>query len=78
MAPRIFLFSIVLGDEYSFYVKSIATYAPTFLGYNNLVLAMVTRTYCYDALCMKWSEQAYEILHKARFVLYFLKKNEPK
>ena len=27
-APRILIFSIVLGDEYSFYVKSIATYAP--------------------------------------------------
>jgi hypothetical protein len=24
MAPRILIFSIVLGDEYSFYVKSIA------------------------------------------------------
>ena len=39
--PRIFIFSIVLGAEYSFYVKSIATYAPTFLGYNNSVLAIV-------------------------------------
>ena len=27
-APRILIFSIVLGAEYSFYVKSIATYAP--------------------------------------------------
>ena len=27
MAPRILTFSIVLGAEYSFYVKSIATYA---------------------------------------------------
>ena len=26
--PRILIFSIVLGAEYSFYVKSIATYAP--------------------------------------------------
>ena len=29
MAPRILIFSIVLGAEYSFYVKSISTYAPT-------------------------------------------------
>ena len=29
------------GAEYSFYVKSIASYAPTFLGYNNSVLAIV-------------------------------------
>jgi hypothetical protein len=28
MAPKILIFSIVLGAEYSFYVKSIATFAP--------------------------------------------------
>ena len=39
--PRIFIFSIVLGAEYSFYLKSIATYAPAFLGYNNSALARV-------------------------------------
>ena len=37
----ILIFSIVLGAEYSFYVKSIAIYAPTFFGYNNSVLAIV-------------------------------------
>jgi hypothetical protein len=31
-------FSIVLGAEYSFYIKSITTYALTFLGNNNSVL----------------------------------------
>ena len=41
MAPRIFIFLIVLGVKYSFYVKSIATYAPTFLEYNSSVLAIV-------------------------------------
>ena len=40
-APRIFIFSIVLGAEYSSYLKSIVTYAPAFLGYNNSVLARV-------------------------------------
>ena len=30
-----------MGANYSFYVKSIATYAPTFLRYNNSVLAIV-------------------------------------
>ena len=40
-APRIFIFSIVLGAEYSFYLKSFATYAPAFLGYNNSALARV-------------------------------------
>ena len=29
-APKIFVFSIVLGAEYSFYKKSIATYATIF------------------------------------------------
>ena len=41
-APRILIFSIVLGAEYSSYLKSIVTYAPAFLGYNNLVLARVS------------------------------------
>ena len=39
MAPRIFIFSIVLGSEYLSYVKSVATYAPTFFGYIISVLA---------------------------------------
>ena len=30
-----------MGADFSFYVKSIATYAPTFLMYNNSVLARV-------------------------------------
>ena len=33
-AHRILIFSIAMDADYSFYVKSIATYAPTFLGYN--------------------------------------------
>ena len=33
-----------MGADYSFYVKSIATYAPTFFGYNNSVLAIVIPT----------------------------------
>ena len=40
-APRIFIFSIVLGAEYLSYVKPIATYAPTFFGYIISVLAIV-------------------------------------
>ena len=40
-APRIFIFSIVLGAEYLSYVKSIATYALTFFGYIISVLASV-------------------------------------
>ena len=40
-APTILIISVVLGAEYSFYMKSIATYAPQFFGYNNSVLAIV-------------------------------------
>jgi hypothetical protein len=41
MAPRIFIFSIAMGADNSFYVKSIVTYAPTFFGYIISVLAIV-------------------------------------
>ena len=41
MAPRILIFSIAMGADCSFYVKSIATYAPAFFGYNSSVLASV-------------------------------------
>ena len=40
-APRILIFSIAMGAVNSFYVKSIATYAPTFFGYIISVLALV-------------------------------------
>ena len=40
-APRIFIFSIVLGAGYSSYVKFVATYALTFFGYTILVLTSV-------------------------------------
>ena len=40
-APRILIFSNAMDTTYSFYVKSIATYAPAFLRYNNSVLARV-------------------------------------
>ena len=39
--PQDFDFSIAMGADFSFYVKSIATYAPAFLMYNNSVLARV-------------------------------------
>ena len=40
-APRLLIFSIVMGADNSFYVKFIANEAPTFFGYIILVLAMV-------------------------------------
>ena len=42
-APRIFIFSIVLGAEYSSYVKSIETHARTFLPLNISVVGSVSR-----------------------------------
>ena len=41
-APRILIFPIAVGADFSFYVKSIATYAPAFLVHNNSVLARVS------------------------------------
>ena len=41
-APRILIFSIAMGAEYLFYMKSIATFAPTFYGYIISVLASVS------------------------------------
>ena len=44
MAPRILIFSIAMGADYTFHVKSIATNASTFLRHNNSVLARVMCT----------------------------------
>ena len=41
-APRIFIFSIVLGAKYLFYVKSIETHARAFLTLNILSIGTVT------------------------------------
>ena len=41
--PRVLNFSIAMDADYSFYVKSIATYAPAFLRYNNSVSARVNQ-----------------------------------
>ena len=52
-APRIFIFSIVLGAEYSSYMKSIAIYALTFFGYIISVLASVNNQATSIALSQK-------------------------
>ena len=56
------IFSIAMGADYSFYVKSIATFALTFFGYIISVLASV------------WIETALKILSKAHnsFSKYFV------
>ena len=40
-APRILIFSIAMGADYSFELNSIETYAPQFFGHNNLFLGSV-------------------------------------
>ena len=52
-APTVLIISVVLGAEYSFYMKSIATYAPQFFGYNNSVLAIVRRALSLIEVCKK-------------------------
>ena len=46
----ILIFSIVMDADYSSYVEFIATYGPTFLGYNNSVLAIVHNNQITDVL----------------------------
>ena len=59
-SKRIFIFSIVLGTEYSSYVKSIATYAPIFFGYIILVLANVKNQYKFQKPQVRNIELIYE------------------
>ena len=40
-APRIFIFSIAMGANYAFYVKTIETHARTFLALNILAIGRV-------------------------------------
>ena len=56
MAPRILIFSIAIGADNSFYVKSIATYAPTFFGYIISVLAIVTDQIYISMFVVIWYE----------------------
>ena len=46
MAPRIFIFSIILGAEYLSYVKSVETHARTFLPLNISAVGSVLLSYC--------------------------------
>ena len=41
MAPRILIFSIAMGVDYSFYVKTIETHAREFLTLNILAIGRV-------------------------------------
>ena len=43
MAPRILIFSIAMGADHSFYVKTIETHARTFLPLNISAVGSVTQ-----------------------------------
>ena len=55
-APRIFIFSIAMGVDYSFELLSIETYAPQFIGHDKIFLGsvvslfqvFVTKAFCDD------------------------------
>ena len=53
MAPRILIFSIAMGADYSFYVKSIATFALIFFGYIISALASVSSHCAIDSNLVK-------------------------
>ena len=43
-APRILVFSMAMGADYSFELISIETYAPQFIGHNKFFLGSVIHT----------------------------------
>ena len=47
------IFSIAMGAKYLSYVKSIATFAPTFYGYIISVLASVQYVSCYPLIFLE-------------------------
>ena len=68
-APRILILSIAMGADYSFYVKSIATYAPAFLRYNNSVLARV-----FQPIILRptvFGTQTYKHMYMYDFLIFF-------
>ena len=73
-APKIFIFSIVLGAEYLSYVKSIATDAPKYFGYNISVLANVRDVTKGKIQMQPWLYQLkdkLDYLGETVYVLYF-------
>ena len=76
MAPRILTFSVAIGADYSDYVKSIATCAPTFFGYIISVLASVFSFIKFLRFFSQWIEKVrYKsllwIIAKSSYVISF-------
>ena len=65
MAPRFLIFfKIAMGADYSFYVKSIATFAPTFYGYIISILASVLELFQWRRVFVPWNQPLAEIMLK--------------
>ena len=47
MAPRILIFSIAMGADYSFEVKNIEIWVPAFFKHNNSSVATVQNAYIF-------------------------------
>ena len=63
-APRILIFSIAMGADYSFYVKTIETHARTFLALNILAIDRVERVLAIFNFktCQKWQFAVKKVL----------------
>ena len=58
-APRILIFSIAMGADYSFYVKTIETHAGTFLPLNNSAIGTVIGIR-FEKYCMTFFDQIFK------------------
>ena len=63
------IFSIAMGADYLFYVKSIATYAPVFFGYNNSVLASVHKYISTKAMYFGYGGRLNEIIGFCEYII---------
>ena len=70
-APRIFIFSNVLGAKNLSYVKSIETHARAFLTLNILSIGTVAQYTCFLPRLSKW-KRMYHYLHKISWELTVL------
>ena len=64
-----------MGADYSFNVKSMASYAPAFLGHNNSVLARVTLQFL--QLCMYIKKTSVTFVNRAVLLKTFVLQPQP-
>ena len=61
-APRILIFSMAMGANYSFALISIETYAPQFIGHNEFFLGSVRLLYRSEFLSAKTDDHIQGVL----------------